>query len=106
MHRGEVMRDGANELMSRVIVVSALAVGALMLGTEHAKGQTTAASSDDTAIETVVVTAQRKSEDIQTVPISIQAFTGKDVEELGIRTSTEIGQFTSNVEIALPSGAA
>jgi iron complex outermembrane receptor protein len=95
----------ANELMSRNVVVSALAVGVLLLGAELAVGQTTAASSDDTALETVVVTAQRKSEDIQTVPISIQAFTGKDIVELGIRNSSDIGQFTSNVEIALPAGA-
>jgi iron complex outermembrane recepter protein len=99
------MRDMANELMSRSILVSALAVGALMLGAEPAAAETATAPSDDTGLETIVVTAQRRSEDIQTVPITIQAFTGRDIEELGIRSSTDIAQFTSNVEIALPSGA-
>jgi iron complex outermembrane receptor protein len=99
------MRDMAKELMSRNILVGALAVGALMLGAEPAAAETATAPSDDTGLETIVVTAQRRSEDIQTVPISIQAFTGRDIEELGIRSSTDIAQFTSNVEIALPAGA-
>jgi iron complex outermembrane receptor protein len=99
------MRDVTNELMSRAILASALAVGALILSADRAVAQTAAAPSDDTAIETIVVTAQRRNEDIQTVPISIQAFTGKDIDELGIRSSTDVAQFTPNVEIALPSGA-
>jgi len=99
------MRNLANERTSCDSLVRVLAVGALLLSTELTVAQTSAAPSDDTAIETIVVTAQRRSEDIQTVPISIQAFTGKDIEELGIRSSTDIAQFTSNVEIALPSGA-
>src|ERR1700730_3842942 len=72
-------------------------------------GAQTAASNaarlSDAELETIVGTAQRRAEDIQTVPISIQAFTGKQLEELGVKSSTDIAQFTSNVEIALPSGA-
>ena len=32
------------------------------------------------AIETVVVTAERKNEDIQTVPVSVTAMTAKDLK--------------------------
>src|SRR5882762_9572763 len=99
------MQGVVNELVSRNMLVSALAVGALMLGAGRAVAETGTAPSSDTELETIVVTAQRRAEDIQTVPISIQAFTGKDIEELGIRSSTDIAQFTSNVAIALPSGA-
>src|SRR5258707_4167801 len=63
-----------------------------------------AAGISDTGLEAIVVTAERRAEDIQTVPISIQAFTGKLLEELGVKSSSDIAQFTSNVEIALPSG--
>ena len=64
-----------------------------------------AASESDNELQTIVVTAQRRAEDIQSVPISIQAFTARDIEQLGIRSSSDIGQFASNVEIALPAGA-
>jgi len=56
------------------------------------------------AIETVVVTAERRSEDIQAVPISIQAFTAKQITDLGIKSSIDISQFTPNLDIALVAG--
>ncbi len=65
------------------------------------------AQTSDTAggVETVVVTAERRGEDIQTVPITIQAITGKQISDLGIKSSTDLSQFTPNVAIALPAGA-
>jgi iron complex outermembrane recepter protein len=74
-------------------------------GMASALNASDAASISDTELETIVVTAQRRAEDIQTVPISIQAFTGKALEDLGVKSSSDIAQFTSNVEIALPAGA-
>ena len=55
-------------------------------------------------VETVVVHAQRRSENIQNVPVSVQAFTSKDIQKLGIKSSIDIGQMTPNVDIALPAG--
>src|SRR5512143_209031 len=56
------------------------------------------------AIETVTVTAQRRSEDIQAVPISITAFSAKQITDLGIKSSTDLSQFTPNLDIALVAG--
>jgi len=53
----------------------------------------------------VVVTAQRRSEDIQKVPISIQAFSARQMQDLGVKSSVDLGQITPNVDIALPAGA-
>lgn len=53
----------------------------------------------------IVVTAQHRSESIQKVPISIQAFTEENLKNLGIRSTSDIGQFTPNVSISLPAGA-
>lgn len=63
-----------------------------------------AAASGQSEVTEVVVTAQRRSENIQNVPISIQAFTGKTIKELGIKSSADLGQLTPNVDIALPAG--
>ncbi len=64
-----------------------------------------AAQSGSEGIETVVVTAQKHAENIQNVPISIKAFTQKELSDLGIKASSDIGQVTPNVDVALPAGA-
>ncbi|MBN9533284.1 MAG: TonB-dependent receptor [Alphaproteobacteria bacterium] len=66
------------------------------------KAQDTPSAGGD--IETVVVTAQKRTEDIQSVPITVQAFTAKAVQDLGIKSTADLSQFTSNVTIALPAG--
>ena len=68
-----------------------------------------AATAADTAqsateVETLVVTAQKRSENIQDVPISIQAFSAKDIQALGIKSSIDLGAVTPNVDIALVAG--
>ncbi len=67
----------------------------------------TAAASDPTAataVETLVVTAQKRSQNVQDVPISIQAFSAKDIQSLGIKSSVDLGAVTPNVDIALVAG--
>lgn len=52
----------------------------------------------------IVVTAQRRSESIQSVPISIQAISSDAIEERGIRNPQDLAQFTPNVSISSPTG--
>jgi iron complex outermembrane receptor protein len=67
-----------------------------------------AAADADTApgksVETLVVTAQKRSENVQDVPISIQAFSAKDIQALGVKSSVDLGAITPNVDIALVAG--
>jgi len=73
---------------------------------QSAKTPATKAQSDkDTKLEEVLVTAQKRSQNVQNIPITIQALTAKDINQLGIKSSTDIGQVMPNVDIALPSGA-
>ena len=48
------------------------------------------------AIETVIVTAEKKAEDIQTVPIAVTAFSGKDLD------AHQITQF-KDIQFNMPS---
>lgn len=63
-----------------------------------------ALAQSDSGIETVTVTAERRSENIQNVPASIQAFSAKEIDDLGIKASTDIGQLAPNLDVALPAG--
>jgi iron complex outermembrane receptor protein len=81
--------------------------GALLLAAGPVSVVADAASrtpAPDSAVREIIVTAQRRSETVQAVPISIQALTGKALMDLGIKSSTDLAQFTPNVEIALPNG--
>jgi outer membrane receptor protein involved in Fe transport len=49
------------------------------------------------AIAEVIVTAQRRSEDIENVPIAIQAFTGQTLEQLNVSNFDDLIKYLPNV---------
>jgi iron complex outermembrane receptor protein len=50
-------------------------------------------------LEEIVVTAQKRAEDIQTVGIAISAFSASDMKELGANSLRDLPQFTPNVAL-------
>lgn len=68
-------------------------------------GPAWAAETAVAQVDELVVTAQRRAENVEKVPIAIQAFSGEKLEDLGVKSTADIGQFTPNVSIALPAGA-
>ena len=75
---------------------------AAILGT-HAAGAGYAASTPDQSgestggIQEVVVTAQRRSENAQDVPIAIQAFTGDTLRQLNVTSFDDLIRYLPNV---------
>lgn len=55
-------------------------------------------------LEEIVVTAQKRSESLQDVPISVTAFSGEALKELGINDSTQIVSQISNLSYGTPLG--
>jgi iron complex outermembrane recepter protein len=53
--------------------------------------------ADSEAIETIVVTAQRRTENMQDVPITIQALTGETLKQLNVTTFDDFIKFLPNV---------
>ncbi|MBV8085277.1 MAG: TonB-dependent receptor, partial [Chloroflexi bacterium] len=68
-------------------------------GAAHAAA---AAATDTTAstIEELVVTAQRREESVQSVPMTIQALSGNTLTQKAIFTVEDLFRFTPNVEFA------
>ncbi len=79
-------------------------VGSVVEGTANVVGSII--SSVFKGIEEVVVTAQKRSEDIQDVPISISAFSGDFLEESGVNTIQELGAYTPNLSLTQSSQVA
>ncbi len=50
-------------------------------------------------LEEVIVTAQKKEQNLQDVGISVNAFTSEDIAEMRIETAKDIGKNTPNVDI-------
>jgi iron complex outermembrane receptor protein len=78
----------------------ALALALSLLGTQAAKS----ADSGD-KIEEIVVTAQRRSENLQSVPISVTAVTGRTLEALGVSDTTTLSQVVPGLDISRQSAA-
>ena len=62
------------------------------------------ATPSDAALEEVIVTAQRKSERVQDVPIAISALSSADLEARGVRQAADIVAAVPNLTLSLPYG--
>ena len=58
---------------------------------------TDADTSNSEGIQEIVVTAQRRSESIENVPITIQAITGEQLKQLNVQTFDDLLKYTPNV---------
>lgn len=54
--------------------------------------------------EEIVVTAQKREENLQDVPVSVTAFSGEAVRELGFENSTDIVAHIANLSFGVPVG--
>jgi outer membrane receptor protein involved in Fe transport len=84
----------ANPKLSYAIA-AILSGSGLGLGVAHATTATDA--SDSEGIQEITVTAQRRVESIQDVPITIQAITGDSLKELSVTTLDDVLKYLPNV---------
>ncbi len=71
-----------------------------LLGTGSAMAEAPAPAPADTAVAypgEIIVTATRRNESLQKVPLTIQAFTGKTLSDLNVVNFTDLLKFTPNV---------
>ena len=54
-------------------------------------------------VDEIIVTAQKREQSLQDVPISISTFTGEFIEASGIDTLQQLGQYTPNLSLAFSS---
>jgi outer membrane receptor protein involved in Fe transport len=66
------------------------------LGVAHA-ADTAADTTDSEGIQEITVTAQRRNESIQDVPITIQALSGDQLKQLNVQTFDDLLKYTPNV---------
>jgi len=72
-------------------------LGGSSIGLSYAAPAPADATSDSEGIAEITVTAQRRSESIQDVPITIQAITGDALKQLNVTTFDDLLKYTPNV---------
>src|SRR5579871_2098744 len=77
-----------------------VAIAAVLSAVPGARFQAMAAETGSDALEEIIVTAQRRSESMQNVPISMQAFTGQSLQQLNIQTFDDYIKYLPNVTTA------
>src|SRR3546814_623533 len=82
------------------MIVTAAAVIPVTAGAQQA----VEAESVQQGIGDIVVTAQRREQNLQDVPVAVTAFSGDTIANLGIQSSADIGGVVPNLEIGLPGG--
>jgi iron complex outermembrane receptor protein len=78
------------------------AVAAILTGCSGVAVAADDAGSTATSVQEITVTAQRRSENIQNVPFTVQAFSGEAISKLNVTSIEEILRFTPNVVYSAP----
>lgn len=94
------MASNLNKFMFAVLAASALTPVALA----QEEGSDDTAASSDRRLGTVVVTAQRREENLLDVPLSVSAFQGDLLAELGVQTLDEVAKISPNVTLEVSRG--
>ncbi len=83
----------------------AIAVAALAAGIGPAKvAAQSPANQQAGQLEEVIVTARRRNENLQEIPVSVTAFTSADIEAVGITDISHISELTPNLIIQPNTG--
>jgi iron complex outermembrane recepter protein len=89
--------------LSSVAFCSLVAIGAPAIAQTAAP---TARAAADAGIDVIIVTAQRREESLQKVPLSVVAITGKQLRDADIRDVTRLEQSVPGLRIARSGAAA
>lgn len=77
----------------------AIAIAATSLGTLGSLPIATLAQAQDSLIEEVVVTARKREESLQNVPVAVTALSPSQIEQSGIQSVIDVAKLVPNVEL-------
>jgi iron complex outermembrane receptor protein len=89
-----IIRASRNRPRHAVLLMASTACILAMPALAAAQDAPAAKPDQGSAVEEVIVTAQRREERLQDVPAAVSAFTGDQLEKLGVDGSKELSQIT------------
>ena len=91
-------RKPANHTCSGILT-AVFAVGSLFAGVAHAQESGATAQARSTVLEEVIVTARKRAESLQNVPVSIIALDDEKLDDFGLQTLESISAYVPGVTI-------
>ena len=98
------MRSARSSISNLASSVCAVRLVATVAGALTAAALSIVASAAENTLEEIVVTAQRRTERLQDVPIAITALSGADLEARGVRQAGDITAEVPNMLLNSPYG--
>ena len=98
MIRGAVTGGGAMQLAVCLVAVSSLVIAGRAIA-QQGYSSDDPATDEVSALEEIIVTATRRDEGIQEVPISISAFQGSYIKSMGITNSRSLESLTPGLQV-------
>lgn len=86
--------------MKEIVLLSGISLFAVCPVAAWAQDDSGARAPSSAGLGEIVVTAQKRAESLQDTPISIAAFSGKDLENRGVTSLGDLGAGVPNVQIA------
>jgi iron complex outermembrane recepter protein len=94
----------SSRMLSGLLGTSVIALLA-MIPTTRLVAQTAPTPAEDAGVQEIVVTANRRSENLQTVGIAVTAFTGDAIASKGIVETSDLGSITPGLIISEAGGS-
>lgn len=88
-----------------LLATSSLVAG-MLVAPAHAQEVSEAASSGDSAIGEIIVTAQKRSENVQKASISIDVLSAQEIKDGGVAQVVDLGRIAPGVQVAQGGTAA
>lgn len=85
--------------MSKLLLLRRTALGASLMIGVSASGGALAQDAQEGGLEEIIVTATKRAESLQDVPVSVSAVTGARIKDLGIQRGEELSQLIPNFSI-------
>ena len=97
------LRQRGRGLSTRYIALSSTAITAALLAqpaiVKQASAQAQAAAADSGALQEVVVTARKRSEDLQKTPVSVSVVSGALAQEMNVGQFQDLRGLVTNLEV-------
>jgi iron complex outermembrane receptor protein len=85
------------KISAAVAAILSVPSSALVFAQQAPQAETTPATGTGAELTEVVVTAERRTERLQDVPITVQAVTGAQLEQLNVKSAEDLLKYTPNV---------
>lgn len=91
------MNNSSSVQYSRTLFLAGAAFAALLSGAAPVAAQD--GNQEASAVDDIVVTARRREESLQDVPIAVTAFTEETLQERGIEDLSDVARYTPGVQL-------